>query len=73
MYLTKFEQKSRSDSNSGPTVYQSDALPTVLWSYTNQIDWNQTRTWSVTWYRKAMYQISNEYLQAVRKKVRKTD
>ena len=29
---------------------------------------------SVTWYGKAMYQtISNEYPQAVRKKVRKTD
>jgi phosphate-selective porin len=37
------------------------------------MDQNQTRTLSVSWYGKAMYQISNEYLKARRKKVRKTD
>jgi hypothetical protein len=37
------------------------------------MDQNQTRTWSVSWYAKAMYQISNEYLKAWTKKVRKTD
>ena len=29
---TKYEQKSLADSNSGLAVYQTDALPTELWS-----------------------------------------
>jgi hypothetical protein len=34
---------------------------------------NQTRTWSVSQYGKAMYQIWNEYMKVRRKKVRKTE
>jgi hypothetical protein len=34
---------------------------------------NQTQTWSVSRYGKAMYQTSNEYLKAWTKKVRKTE
>jgi hypothetical protein len=37
------------------------------------MDQDQTQSWSVSWYDKAMYQISNEYLKAEREKVRKTD
>ena len=37
------------------------------------MDQNQTQTWSVSRYGKAKYQISNEYLKAWRKKVRKTE
>jgi hypothetical protein len=40
------------------------------WKSMNQ---NQTRTWSVSWYGKAMYQTSNKYLKARTKKVRKTE
>ena len=32
--LSKYKQKSLADSNSGPAVYQSDALPIELWSDT---------------------------------------
>jgi hypothetical protein len=32
------------------------------------MDQNQIRTWSVTWYGKAMHQISNEYSDSMNKK-----
>ena len=34
---TKYEQKSLADSNSGPAVCQTNALPTELWSYTIEV------------------------------------
>jgi hypothetical protein len=37
------------------------------------MDQKQSHTWSVSWYGKAMYQISYEYLKAKKTKVRKTD
>jgi hypothetical protein len=37
------------------------------------MDQNQTRTWSVSWYGKAMYQISNEYISESTKELRIRD
>jgi hypothetical protein len=33
------------------------------------MDWDHTWTWSITWYDKAMHQISNEYLYKAERKL----
>ena len=47
---------------SGKLIIRDIFLSPWAKTFEKSMDRNQTQTWSVSWYGKAMYQISNEYL-----------
>jgi hypothetical protein len=63
MNIWKHEKKVRKTENSW--YFSKSIRP---WLQEKSVNQNWTRTWSVSWYGKAIYQISNEYLKHEKKK-----